>query len=442
MATVQGTPDKVYRSRRVEGENWDPTVPHLEPNKYSEERVEDRFLKDGSAVRTFCLQIIQGGRFPRFRPSFNPPPGARFGPPRFESGSRTEPLPNQTQPNPHTVYIQCGRLLAPLDEKIAALETLRDNEKVTETNRTASDRSGLRTWLGIIVALTFVGLIGGGLLLVRRGLRPLDTLSNAVAKVSEKDFHLPVDKSELSVELIPIHDHLTQALAQLKQAFEHDKQAVADISHELRTPVAALLATLDVSLRKPRDAEQYKQTLIECRAVTKQLQGLVERVMLLASLDASPAKISATDVNGVELAEGCAAVIRPLAEAHGLSLTVNAPQPVSLRTDAEKLREVLLNLLHNAVEYNQPGGKVELNVSNGGPSAVFAVNDTGIGMTDDVKNRIFERFYRADPSRTATGLHAGLGLAIVKECVERLGGRISVESVPGDGSQFRVELPA
>ena len=78
--------------------------------------------------------------------------------------------------------------------------------------------------------------------------------------------------------------------------------------------MAALLATLDVSLRKLRDAEQYKQTLIECRAVTKQLQGLVERVMLLASLDASPAKISATDVNGVELAEGCAAVIRPLAE--------------------------------------------------------------------------------------------------------------------------------
>src|SRR5205814_9591162 len=109
---------------------------------------------------------------------------------------------------------------------------------------------------------------------------------------------------------------------------------------------AALLATLDVSLRKPRDSEQYKQTLVECRGITKQLQGLVERVMLLASLDASPSKLAAADVDGVELAEGCAAVIRPLAEAPGLSLTVNAPQPVSLRTDAEKLREVLLNLLH------------------------------------------------------------------------------------------------
>ena len=80
---------------------------------------------------------------------------------------------------------------------------------------------------------------------------------------------------------------------------------------------------------------------------------------------------------------------------------MNAPQPVSLRTDAEKLREVLLNLLHNAVEYNQPGGKVELNGATAA-QRVFAVSDTGIGMTDDVKNRIFERFYRADPSRTAT----------------------------------------
>src|SRR5207248_11434878 len=95
------------------------------------------------------------------------------------------------------------------------------------------------------------------------------------------------------------------------------------------------------------------------------------------------------------------------------------------------------------VEYNNPGGSVELVVHpNGGGRVAFDVRDTGIGMAGDVQAKIFERFYRADPSRTETGVHAGLGLAIVKEYVERLGGSIAVESAPGKGSLFRVEIPA
>ncbi len=100
-----------------------------------------------------------------------------------------------------------------------------------------------------------------------------------------------------------------------------------------------------------------------------------------------------------------------------------------------------MNLLHNAVEYNRPGGAIELIARRDGAATVFEVRDTGIGMTADVRDKIFERFYRADPSRQATGVHAGLGLAIVKEYVSRLGGTIAVESEPGSGTTFRVTLP-
>jgi signal transduction histidine kinase len=142
------------------------------------------------------------------------------------------------------------------------------------------------------------------------------------------------------------------------------------------------------------------------------------------------------------VASGCAATIRPLAESHGLSLTTDLRPTPTVSTDPDKLREVVINLLHNAVEYNRPGGSVTLSVREGnGGRVVVEVSDTGIGMTPDVRERIFERFYRADPSRTATGVHAGLGLAIVKEYVARLGGAISVESEPGRGSTFRVTLP-
>src|SRR5262249_60020296 len=111
---------------------------------------------------------------------------------------------------------------------------------------------------------------------------------------------------------------------------------------------------------------------------------------------------------------------------------------MTLESDVGKLREVLMNLLHNAVEYNRPGGTIDLAARRDGAAAVFEVRDTGIGMTAEVRERIFERFYRADSSRHATGVHAGLGLAIVKEYVARLGGTIAVESEPGVGTTFRV----
>ncbi|CAN5153636.1 hypothetical protein BH11PLA2_BH11PLA2_43690 [soil metagenome] len=479
--TIQAQPqNRVFRSHSLEGENWVAVVPSFDAAKLIDKNFETRKLQDGTNVRVLGLKSpisvmlrTPGGRsyFPtglgsnggsgtfvdrdRRGPRGDSPP--RTDPNRPESLPRPSELPrSQEPPRPEpppmteqppqvpfrTAYIQCGRSLLLLEAKLATFELQRDQEKANETEKTRREQFGLRAWLGLIGSLAFLGLIGGGLMLVKRGLRPLDTLTAAVAKVSERDFRLPVERHELSAELLPIHDRLTETLSQLKRAFEHDKEAVADISHELRTPVASLLATLDVSLRKPRTTEQYKQTIEDCRGITKQLASLVERVMLLASLDSAPHKVNASEVDGSELAEGCAAVIRPLAEAHGLTLSVDAPNPIPIHTDADKLREVLMNLLHNAVEYNRPGGNVSLSVRNGGPTAVFAVKDTGIGMTDDVRARIFDRFYRADPSRTATGLHAGLGLAIVKECVDRLGGRISVESQPGKGSEFKVELPA
>ena len=195
-------------------------------------------------------------------------------------------------------------------------------------------------------------------------------------------------------------------------------------------------------VRRPRTAEQYQKTLEECRAITKQLAHLVERVMTLAYIDADKSQVTRTDADAAELAEGCAAVIRPLSESQNVTFRTEIESPTTVATDPDKLREVMINLLHNAVEYNRPGGEIELRVRPAkGGGAIVEVADTGIGMTPDVQAKIFERFFRADPSRTHTGIHAGLGLAIVKEYVNRLGGTIAVESQLGKGSTFRVTLP-
>lgn len=340
------------------------------------------------------------------------------------------------------VFVHAARPQSELDSRLASAVTERDEEIVRVHAESREELTKLRTRLAAIAAGSFLALVVGGWLIVARGLAPMHTLSDAVSRVSEKDFALPVVVGDLSVELAPIHARITQTLDQLRAAFAREKEAVADISHELRTPIASLLATIDVSLRKPRTPEQYRATLTDCRGIAKQLGQLVERIMTLASLDAGTARGSVSRVDAAELAGGCAVVIRPLAEAHGLTFTLSAVGPAELDTDPDRLREVLMNLLHNAVEYNSPNGRVELVVKPEAARVVFEVRDSGIGMTDEVRAKIFERFYRADASRTATGVHAGLGLAIVKEYVERLGGTIEVESTPGAGSVFRVAFPA
>ena len=381
-------------------------------------------------------------RFPTPQSSSTPRPRTpdRGGPqqPRTFPGGSQNLNPDSFYP---TVYVQCARPSSVLTDRLAEHAAARDERLARVASETAESLSDLRFNVRTIYAITFLALAFGGWWLVGYGLSPLRKLSDAVSRVNERDFRLPVEKSELTRELVPIHDRLTLSLESLKRAFEREKEAIADISHELRTPVAGLLATLDVSLRKPRTAEQYKGTLEDCRAITKQLSHLVERVMTLAYIDAGQTTTNLAETDASKLAEGCAAILRPLAESHGITLTSELERSVELSTDPDKLREVMMNLLHNAVEYNRPGGNVNLRVQRSGPGIQVEVSDTGIGMTPDVQGKIFERFFRADPSRTTTGVHAGLGLAIVKEYVQKLGGTIAVESQLGQGTTFRVLLP-
>jgi signal transduction histidine kinase len=253
---------------------------------------------------------------------------------------------------------------------------------------------------------------------------------------------LPIDETKLPRELKPIAGRLTVTLEQLKRAFGREKQAAADISHELRTPVAALLTRLDITLRKQRSAEEYREVLQDCRESGQQIHQLVERLLALARLDAGADLLRPRDVDVNSLVDQCAALVRPLAEARGLQLHVHHNGPAMLHADPDKLREVLTNLLHNAIEYNKPEGTIDVKVQRNNGHLDMEVSDTGIGINAEARRHIFERFFRADPSRQADGLHAGLGLAIVKGYLELMGGTIDVNSVEGQGSTFSVRLPA
>jgi heavy metal sensor kinase len=394
--------------------------------KHESDEIE---LKPGLTVRRVTLNAPFG------RP-FNWPGRGGARPPR--PGAR----PPDTASLQPAMFIQCGYDTKKIEQMLAELEDRRKTEINEVERRDETTLAELRRHLLITSLATFAAVVVGVYFLVRLGLLPLQRLGDAVSRVSEKDFRLQVEDSRLPSELAPIVDRLKQTLNELRLAFEREKQAAADISHELRTPVAALLTTIDVTLKKARKPEEYREVLAECRESGQQISQLVERLLTLARIDAGVDRVRVEDVDVAALAEQCTALVRPLAEARGLTLRLHANGDAVLSADPGKLREVLTNLLHNAIEYNRPSGSIDLTVARRNGTLSVEVSDTGVGIAPEARARIFERFYRADPSRHSDSPHAGLGLAIVKGYVDLMGGSIDVESAVGKGSTFRVELPA
>jgi heavy metal sensor kinase len=433
---------------------FSPAVPFFEV------KLDDHLLPSGSTVRRVSIKVpithtktsfpalpprFAGGNAPRPDGQSRPPEGRNSG--RRGQGANQEgpPRPRPTEPIERftpAFFIQCACETSNRDEALTAL-TVQFHDEAAQHDADAQETlAALRQRLLYVSLVTFAATVIGGCWLVGLGLSPLRRLSDAVSKVSEKDFRLHVDEQRMPGELQPIVGRLEQTFDLLKRAFAREKQAAADISHELRTPLAALMTTIELALRKQRTPDEYREMLKECHLSGQHMSQLVEHLLSLARLDAGVDQLRPQQVDVAELAEQCAALVRPLAEARNLRLAVHCHRPAQMQGDPNKLREVVTNLLHNAIEYNRPDGSIDLDVGRENGTLHVEVRDTGIGIEPKAREHIFERFYRADPSRHAEGLHAGLGLAIVKGYVDLMGGKIAVQSSEGEGSTFRVELPA
>jgi len=408
---------------------------------FFQEQYDDIEPEPGWKLRRVTLKAnvhFSRLRFLPFPLGFSPRPKNAKGP-----SSEPPPGPPPTRQRdfqPPVVFVQYASETSLMNQKLNRFLTARDAKFAEQESETHEALAALRRHLLGIGLASLAGIVAGGMFLVRLGLAPLARLSDAVSQVSEKDFRLKVDSKELPDELKPIATRLQDTLEQLKRAFAREKQAAADISHELRTPLAAMMTTLELSLKKARSASEYREMLEDIRSSGSQMSHLVERLMALARLDAGADRLRAKEIDVRDIARECTQMIRPLAESRGLDLRLNAPESIPMRSDPDKLREILNNLLHNAVEYNRPKGSIDLNLSRQNGHVRLAVRDTGIGVSAEQREQIFERFFRADPSRHADTPHAGLGLSIVKSYVDLMGGTIGLDSGAG-GSTFTVELP-
>jgi heavy metal sensor kinase len=242
-------------------------------------------------------------------------------------------------------------------------------------------------------------------------------------------------------------------LARLDEAFRRQRQFTADASHELRTPLTVIKGDIGVALNRPRGAAEYRRVLAELEDEVDRLTRLVEDLLLLARADTGRPLLQPESLDLAGLLRAVADQVRPLAEAKGLTLHLQVPDSLPLNGDPDKLIRLFLNLLDNAVKYTPAGGQVTLQAtaavggwssavtSEASPAVIVQVTDTGPGIPPEHLAHIFERFYRADESRSRAAGGSGLGLAIARWIAEAHGGRIEVDSEPGRGSTFSVWLP-
>lgn len=244
-------------------------------------------------------------------------------------------------------------------------------------------------------------------------------------------------------------DHLARTINRLLDEvaghLERQQQFVADAAHELRGPLAAVQNTLEVAMSRDRSTDDYRETLADLLEETQRLNKLTNDLLLLAETAAETDRPSLKQVALEELAYQTAAMFAGVADERDIELSCKAPSDStsgSIRGDARQLRQLLGNLLDNALRFTPAGGQVAINVTRAGNGVVLSVTDTGCGITADHLPRIFDRFYQADSARTRSRTRGGgLGLAICRSIAERHGGTIEVASTPGTGSCFRVSLP-
>jgi heavy metal sensor kinase len=246
-------------------------------------------------------------------------------------------------------------------------------------------------------------------------------------------------KDELGRLATTINDLLTR----LETSFKEQQRFIADASHELRTPLAVLRGETEVALNKPRTVPEYQESLSLINAEAERLSRIVEDLFMLARqpIDA-PLTLQRDPLSLNDTVKDCVRAAQVLAIRKGIELKSESDAvSIVLHGDDELLKRMILNLLDNAVKYTPAGGEISVDLGRQNGNAWVSVRDTGIGISRADQAQVFDRFFRVDKARSRVLGGAGLGLSIVAWIVESHRGKITLESNPGQGSLFTVELP-
>jgi heavy metal sensor kinase len=293
--------------------------------------------------------------------------------------------------------------------------------------------------VGLPVAVAVA--VAGGFILVRRALEPVERMALKAEEISQHNLseRLPVVESGDELERLSVS--LNHMISRLEDALRGSKQFVADASHELRTPLTVMRGELESLAQDALLARDTREALGSVLEEVDRLAEIVESLFALSRLDAGEAGGQWQQFDLAELAATTAEQMSLLATDKHIRVDCESTPGVTVRGDRARLKQVVVNLLDNAIKYTPNGGRVALRVSREGGYAVLDVTDTGVGIPADALPHVFKRFYRVDGSRSREQGGAGLGLSIVKSICAAHGAEVEVQSTPGQGSTFRVRQP-
>jgi two-component system sensor histidine kinase QseC len=296
-------------------------------------------------------------------------------------------------------------------------------------------------FLATLLAATAVGTlaVSGGVawLVVSRGLLPLAAVAREISAMNETGLKERITARGVPREIEPVVTQLNELLRRLDEAFEHERALTADVAHELRTPVAEIRAIAEITLSRMRGPDEYRQAFGETLEAARTLQGLIEKLLMLARLEAGHMKPEMQHLHLSPLVTELWAQVCGGA-APGVTWKNNCPPDILVAADSKLLSVVLSNVLANAAAYTPPGNRITAEFHQVAAGGELTIGNTGCGLTEAEAARVFDRFWRADQARSATGLNCGLGLTLVARAMEAMGGQAAAR-VDSTG-RFRLSL--
>jgi heavy metal sensor kinase len=299
-----------------------------------------------------------------------------------------------------------------------------------------------RSYLLMFAPLLMLAAAGGGYWLSRRALSPVDVLVRSAREVSGTNISGRLQKLDTGDELQRLSDTLNEMLDRIESAFLRVTQFTADASHELRTPISLIRTEAELALRRSRGESEYKESLRHILLEAERTTALIEQLLSMARADSGRETLH---LQPVDLRQTLRSVVdgwQQVATIRNLQFSAKIDSSeFYVLGDEMLLRRLADILLDNAFKYTSSPGSVHLSLEAKDESAAILVQDSGVGIEEEDQSKIFERFYRVDKARSRAQGGAGLGLAIAQWIVTQHHGSIGVQSHPGRGTTFRVELP-
>ena len=298
------------------------------------------------------------------------------------------------------------------------------------------------TWLFVALTIALLATLGAtGAFLTRRAFSAIDDVVRQARHIDDGNLSERLPHPGTDDEIGALVETLNEMLTRIEQSFETQRHFTADASHELRSPLSRLRAEIEVTLRRPREAKEYVDTLRSCLSEVERLTQLMEELLLLARLDANQERNLADVLLLNPVVAEAIGRARATAQARDVEVSFDATRPVTARVGRGHLGLVLDNLIGNAVKFSPSLGRVSVELRAVGDEAVIDVTDDGPGIDREELPRLFERFYRGRVARVREAPGAGLGLALSQSIVRANGGTIEASCNGDRGARFTVRFP-